>query len=97
MSHPYAFNTTHWPGLAKVGEEMNELGIELNKLLMVGGDTDAYWGKRPLRQNIVEETADVLASARYFAQQNFTAEELKFLEWRIAIKTSNYHEWAETE
>jgi len=69
----FAIGDDKFPGLAKLQEEMNELGVELSKLTMTKGSYD-YWGNRSLKAGIEEEeVADVLAALIFFSS---TAENL---------------------
>jgi len=75
MSDKFTFGSTVHPGLVKVLEETNELGVELSKLMMTGGSFD-YWGGRDLRQTISEEFADVLAAMAFFGLSSDLDDEL---------------------
>jgi hypothetical protein len=84
-----------WPGLFKVMEEMNELGVELSKLAMVDGDPKAYWTGRDLTGNIEDELGDLTAIIDFFIDENAKVGLLnkKKIEARKKKKTKRYHDW----
>jgi len=86
----FAFGSPVLPGLAKVGEEMNELGTVMWKLSMING-ADMYWNGRVLHKELRDELADVISAAQYFLKINDFDQEL--VESRIKFKTSLYEQW----
>ena len=80
-----------WPGLAKVLEEMQELGIELSKIVMLDGGTK-HW-KGDVRPLMIDELADVLASVNWFVEHNLTNAEQCQMEIRQAVKMGKYDRW----
>lgn len=81
-----------WPGVAKMVEEMHELGVPLGKLIMRQGDTN-YWGGRDLRPEIVDEAADVMAAVVFMATANFTVDEMLKFSTRYEHKFGVYMRW----
>ncbi len=53
-----------WPGLAKLGEEANEVGTVCFKIIGVSGET-IYWDGTNLRNRLAAELGDLLAAADY--------------------------------
>lgn len=86
-----------WPGLYKVLEESNELGVELAKLLMVDGDAKAYWGDRDLTGNIEDELGDLHAILHFFIEENSKRGLLnkEKIEIRKKKKLKRYNDWME--
>lgn len=79
-----------WWALNKVGEEMNELGVELNKLAVFPQ------GKHPGRKRSLilsteDECADVLAAVNYFIDRNKL--DRKRIERRMKTKTKKFEGW----
>jgi NTP pyrophosphatase (non-canonical NTP hydrolase) len=68
----YGIGSNHWPGLAKLVEEMGELQAELMKLVAMGGDAfTPHWdGKGQLYDRIIEESGDVRAALIFFCEMN---------------------------
>lgn len=88
----YTIGSDVWPGLSKVLEEMDELGIVLAKIIGAGGSTE-YWGEIDLRENLVEELGDVMATIKYFAEHNLTQEERDALYIRSYVKHDRFNDW----
>lgn len=63
-----------WRGIFKLCEEMNELGVELNKLLALPPGVDRYYGSRGKRATqtelIEQELGDVQATIEYLIRVN---------------------------
>lgn len=65
---PYGIGSNHWPGMGKVMEEMNELGVVLGKLIGSNGSRVHWSGD--LDQMIRCEIADVRAALDFFEAKN---------------------------
>ena len=89
----FAIGDEEWPGVSKVLEEKDELGVELGKLMGTRGDTNHWSGD--LRPKIVDETADLFAALTFFSVHNFTDEEWEYMNNRILSKLETYDKWQE--
>jgi len=90
---PYAIGQDHYEGLAKVGEEMSELGVEFFKLMATGGNPK-YWGDKNLHVGISCEVADLYAALDFFVAKNKWFD-VGFVARRRKTKLSAYNEWSE--
>ncbi len=85
---------TRWAGIAKLQEEMCELGVELAKLH--AKPDGKHWDnsrKEPLIQRVMDEMADVSASLAFFSQVNFTDEQRYNMAVRTMNKVAKFQEW----
>lgn len=81
-----------WPGLAKLVEEMGELGTILGKIMSNGGKT-AYWGGVNLLDELHDELSDVTAALCFFCEQN-KIDLVRYSE-RGDLKLDRYEQWRE--
>ncbi len=89
---------TRWAGIAKLQEEMCELGVELAKLH--AKPDGKHWDnsrKEPLIQCVKNELADVTAALIFFTQVNFTDAEHKEIIARADAKIIKFMEWHRNE
>lgn len=92
----YRINSSEWQGLSKLGEELSELSVNLFKLIENGGDRN-YWGGRDMRKEIMDELADVQATISFFIDNNFTLDEIDYMEDREIEKYEKFVEWTKEE
>lgn len=101
-----------WRGIFKLIEELAELSMEiaalnkvLGKLCVVPEGThwdevevrsDGSPGEKPLRQRLIEETADVYAALDYLTYTNLTDAERGQIRARRLMKLDRYEEWGLT-
>ncbi len=90
----FKISSEKWAGVAKVIEEMGELGCELGRLMAVDGNAETHW-KGDIRPAILDETADVLAAISFFIGKNFTDEELEYVMNRSDVKLNMFAQWME--
>ena len=64
----YGIGSSHWPGIGKVAEEMNELGVVIGKLFGSGGDRQHWSGD--LVHMMRDEIADVRAALDFLVEKN---------------------------
>ena len=89
----FAIGDEEWPGVSKVLEEKDELGVELGKLMGTRGDTNHWSGD--LRPKILDESADVLAAVTFMVGMNFNPEERNYVVDRMIDKLATYYKWQE--
>lgn len=83
-----------WPGIAKLQEEMSELGVELAKLhACPNGDHWDNHEKGPLIERVRNEMGDVWGALRFFAQTNFTNDEILSMCQRAERKAKQFETW----
>ena len=87
---PYKLGSTVWPGLAKVIEEMNELGTVIGKIQGVGGE-ETDWVGNKLRAHLMEEVADVMATLHFLVVKNNL--DAGAIETRKQGKLVKYERW----
>ena len=84
---PYAMGSAVFPGLAKVLEEMNELGEVLSKILMTGSLN--HW-HGDLTDSLIEELGDVCFAVGYFVDHNLGDGAKVVLNKQIEMKQAAY-------
>lgn len=84
---PYAMGSAVFPGLAKVLEEMNELGEVLSKILMTGSLN--HW-HGDLTDSLIEELGDVCFAIDYFVKHNLSDGATVRLNKQIEMKQATY-------
>lgn len=87
---PYLIGSDRMPGISKLLEEMNELGVELSKL-MGNGRWKYKREDRTVRRAIEEEIADVEATIEFFKAKNRL--DRKFIEKRRKEKVKKFKRW----
>lgn len=87
----YKIEDKKWPGVAKVLEEMNELGVELGKLMGSNGKTKHWTGD--LKPRIMDEAADVLAAVTFMIDFNFKDEDHDYILERFEKKYKTFTGW----
>jgi NTP pyrophosphatase (non-canonical NTP hydrolase) len=87
---PYSIGSDHFPGTAKLLEEMGELQQALGKLIALG-HMGEHWDGSNLRERLEEEIADVMGAIWFFADKNGLNEET-ILE-RAKVKELRFQEW----
>lgn len=65
MTAPYQLSCHEWPGLAKVIEEVGELGQVFGKIMSNGGHRMDPWVGNDLGAKLDEEAADLLAALTF--------------------------------
>jgi NTP pyrophosphatase (non-canonical NTP hydrolase) len=70
MAGDYSIGGLIWPGLAKVLEEVGEVGQVLAKIMGGGGATQHWDGKGDLKVRLEEELGDLLAAVNFLITQN---------------------------
>jgi hypothetical protein len=95
MAGDFSIGRNKLPGLGKVIEETAELNVVLGKLIATNGNFD-YWG-RNLRQDLLDEIADVAAALKFFTILNTTVYEANNIQDRINDKIAQYQEWYEDD
>jgi len=68
-SKDFAFGSKVWPGLAKLVEELGEVGQVCGKLMMTGGEPE-HWDGSDLHECMALELGDVLAAAEFLLTHN---------------------------
>lgn len=91
MTKPYCIGSDEWNGLSKLIEEMGELNQVCGKLIGSEGSTDHWSGD--LRTKFIEEIGDVVAAVTFFAQKNFTGNELDAIDRQIKKKFDRFNQW----
>lgn len=87
----FAFGDEHWPGVAKLVEEMGELGQVIGKLMMVHGSRSHWSGD--LRQQFIDELADVQAATFFVERHILTQGERSEMHERYLEKVDKFEEW----
>lgn len=82
---------TFWRGIYKVTEEAGELVQVLMKLAVY--PDGRHPSKGNIRQNLLEEIADTLATLEYFTENNLDEDDGEFIRKRVASKLKKYREW----
>lgn len=91
---PYSIGSDHWPGVAKLLEEMGELTQELGKLIASGGDPAHWDGKGDLVARVTNECGDVRAALIFFCVQNGIDQTA--VHRRADMKLERFRDWHAT-
>lgn len=87
----------HWPGLAKLSEEMGELQQVIGKLMQVDGNAE-YFDGTDLEDKFIEEFGDVYACMNYMVQKcSFVEQRIDLINARCEEKTAKYCKWREED
>lgn len=92
-AHPYGIGSNVWPGLAKLLEEMGELGQVLGKVMACDGPDAVYWDGTSLRPQLLEEMGDVQAALLFFLEHNDLSR--TDLHLRANMKLDKFRHWHE--
>lgn len=87
----FAFGDETWPGIAKLSEECGEVVQVIGKLMMTHGDPVHWSGD--LRQQLMEEMADVMAAVQFVGEICLTAGEREAIADRCAEKRAKFQRW----
>lgn len=87
---PYSIGSEHFPGTAKLIEELGELQQVLGKMIALG-KLDRHWDGSDLRVRLEEELADAMGAISFFVDVNGLNEDA-ILE-RAAQKERRFQEW----
>lgn len=87
----FAFDDEHWPGLAKLIEEMGEAVTEVGKLMMTHGYSNHWSGN--LHERLLDEIADVEAAIVFFNRHNLDADERRAMARRVTMKVGKFEQW----
>lgn len=92
----FAFGDKEWPGIAKLIEEIGELGQVIGKLMMTHGMA-GHWDGSDLRVRLVMEMADVAAAIDFVRVHVLSPDEWRVLVARIKEKSLLYEKWHATQ
>lgn len=87
---PFSIGSSKWPGVAKLLEEMGEVGQVCGKLIAVDG-ARAHWDGSDLYERLELEIGDVLAAADFLAEHNPLRVEA--IEAQRRTKLALFNEW----
>lgn len=90
---PYGIGSDHWPGLAKLMEEMGELQQVLGKIMACEGPSAIYWDGNSLQPSLIEELGDVRAAMIFFCLANGISN--NSVHDRVAVKLHKFEYWHE--
>ena len=91
----FGIASKNWPGLAKLGEEANEVGQEVMKIVATGGGLFYGVGTPLFEETLWDEIGDLLAAIRYAVVKNCMP--LGYIEGRAEMKYRKYEDWYEKE
>lgn len=91
---PFSIGSDHWPGVAKLLEEMGEAAQVLGKLIAAGGDPD-HWDGTNLVARMVEELGDLRAAIEFVITTNGL--DAGAIDARAAQKQAVFRHWQDTQ
>lgn len=94
-SGDFSIGSKVWPGTSKLIEEMGELQQVLGKLIATAGDTK-HWNVTNLRENLIEEIADVKAALNFFQLKNLSNASVEAIDQRAEEKLQLFRRWHNT-
>ena len=80
-----------WTGLAKLGEEANEVGQEIFKIIATGGSMEYGDGTGLTENLLLDEIGDLLAAIEYVLTKNKMP--LAHILKRKNLKLKRYEDW----
>jgi NTP pyrophosphatase (non-canonical NTP hydrolase) len=92
VAHPYHFGSSHWPGVAKVVEELGELSQVLGKIMGTGGSPEHWDGSGDLVRRLEEEMGDVLAAVQWLGDHNNPVDMVRVMK-RAKAKYETFDGW----
>lgn len=91
---PFSIGSDHWPGVAKLLEEMGEAAQVLGKLIAAGGDPN-HWDGTNLVDRMVEELGDLSAAIEFVITTNGL--DADAIDARAAQKLAVFRHWQDTQ
>lgn len=88
----YAFGDKEWPGLAKLAEEIGEVGQVIGRLMMTHGSSE-HWTGNDLRSDLIDEMADVKAAIEFMEMKTLSTPEADYLRRRVERKVLKFLSW----